>query len=133
MAKNKTPDETGSVARDSNREKEHLALLVKLLATMTQADGKVLDVENSTAEAVLEGHRPDHNELIKQLYHATVKVQPARKRGNAINKLIAGLDIDQQLDVLRSLWAVAQSDGEIHASEKKLIFELMQTMADSKD
>jgi len=130
MAKSKISiaNDGGQTQANSDVSNEHLALLVRLLAEMTKADGKVLDVENTAAEAALEGHRPDYNELVKRLYQATVQVHPKSCRSKAVNRLIAGLDIDQKLAVLRSLWAVAKSDGEIHPDEQMMIFDLIRTM-----
>ena len=75
---------------------------------------------------MLEGHRPNYNELVKRLYQATVQTHPKSYRTKAVNRLIAGLEIDQKLDVLRALWTVAQSDGEIHPDEQVMILDLMK-------
>ncbi|MGI9357641.1 MAG: hypothetical protein ACR2PF_21100 [Rhizobiaceae bacterium] len=65
-------EDAAQIPADSDISNEHLALLVKLLAEIAKADAKVLDVENTAAETVLEGYRPNYNELVKRLYQATV-------------------------------------------------------------
>ena len=122
-------DDAAHIPADSNVSNEHLALLVKLLADMTKADGKVLNVENTAAETVLESHRPNYNELVKRLYQATVQTHPKNCRSKAVNRLIADLDIDQKLDVLRAMWIVANSDGEIHPDEQVMILDVMKAMS----
>lgn len=100
----------------------------ELLSMVTKADGKIRDIENVTAETILERSGSLHEEFAKDLYNWSVKTSLEHEEQENIFAKLSLLPASEKVDLINSLWAVAASDGEIHVNEQTMIKEMMAVM-----
>lgn len=94
-------------------------LRAELFSLVSKADGKIKDVEKFTSETMLENDSKFHEVFAKEMYHWSLKNDVTDEEKLDLLLRLKKLDIDQKVDIVRSLWMVAISDHEIHPLEKK--------------
>lgn len=100
----------------------------ELLSMVAKADGKVMDIENLTAETILENSGSIHEVFAKDLYNWSVKTTLETDEQENLYSQLKNLPVAEKVSIVSSLWAVAASDGEIHPKERSTIKELMELM-----
>ena len=100
---------------------EELLLQSDLLAGMARADGKVLDIENTVAEAYFAQENSDKVELVRSHYNYVVQDDETDVRMGTVMSFMGKLSLEEKYKLLRCLSAVAICDGELHPKEASLI------------
>ncbi|WP_075996534.1 TerB family tellurite resistance protein [Salaquimonas pukyongi] len=92
-----------------------------LLAEMAAADGKVLQVEELNAEALIECFGAQLSvEDAKARFFASLKAEVTETDPQKMMAHFARLPVEVKLDLFRAVWMVAICDGELHPSEERL-------------
>lgn len=105
-----------------------IEIRAELLSMVAKADGKVKEVENLTAETILENSGSIHEVFAKDLYNWSVKTTLQNDEQENLFEQLSTLPLEEKISIINSLWAVAASDGEIHPKERSIIKELMKLM-----
>lgn len=115
-------DPLPSEKRDQlNFPEAELMIIANLFAAMTCADGVVRDIENFTAQAFLDGFSDIDIQRVNDRYHSAINHCCEKERNETIQNLVCSFNNKQKLNILRSLSAIAASDGAIHPKEQTLI------------
>lgn len=96
----------------------------KLFALVALADGNVRDIENSTAERIIECLRTKDADAGKYVYESALVNQPKFSEVEDLCYIIKQVDRPQQYEFLRSCWYLALCDKELNANEEIMIFKI---------
>ena len=107
---------------------EQLLQQSELLACMSRADGKVLDIENIFASTYLEKLDTEKSSLVKSHYDYVVQADETDERLFSIMHLMANYPREEKYRLLRCLSALAICDGELHPKETAFIEQLADAM-----
>lgn len=88
--------------------------LARALSEIARADGAVRRVEVETAVAIFEA----------LLRHAPEAMQRAPSHAAASASALAILPWGLRLKLVRLFWLLAESDGQLHAREERVIYDL---------
>lgn len=105
-----------------------LKMIANLYAAMTCADGIVRDIENFTSEAFLENYDSADIQKISDHYYASIKNYSETRQEENIQDLVFTFNEEQKLKILRSLCAIAGSDGVVHPTEQVIIDKFIKAM-----
>lgn len=115
-------------------KKEMPRALGILMAAMTRADKRLLQIEHANAEALLECMADTDRETALQAYHDYKNVFSFGGADHDFSSMLCKLSPLQKVETLRALKLLAMCDGEIHDSEQALILRLTkQMMANSPE
>lgn len=105
-----------------------IEIRAELLSMIAKADGTVKDIENSAAEAILNDSGSLNEVFAKELYHWSVQTDVENDEQEDIVDRLKDLELEEKVALVRALWAVAASDGEIHPAELSTINDMMNAM-----
>lgn len=112
-----------------------------LLAEMAAADGKVLEVEELNAEALIEcfsqgltvedGGTEITVTEAKARFFASLKAEAATANADPANLMesFGKLPVSVKLDLFRAIWMIAICDGELHPEEERLAHRFADMIA----
>lgn len=110
-----------------------------LLAEMAAADGKVLEVEELNAEALIEcfsqglavadGGADITVTEAKARFFASLKVEAATSDPASLMESFGHLPVAVKLDLFRAIWMIATCDGELHPEEERLAHRFADMIA----
>ena len=98
----------------------------RLLAEMVAADGKVLEVEELNAEALIEcfGASMTARDMTvdeaRAQFLASLKAETAQADPEVLLAHFSHLPVPVKLDLFRAIWMIAICDGELHPQEERL-------------
>ena len=113
--------------------KEAKTRIPDLLAEMVAVDGKVLEVEELNAEALIEcfakglGADEDGTDInideAKARFFASLKLDAGDAAADPASLLerFGHLPTSVKLDLFRAIWMIATCDGELHPEEERLV------------
>lgn len=104
----------------------------KLFALVALADGNVRDVENATAERIIECLRTKDADAGKYVYEAALVNQPKFTDIEDLCCVLMQSDRPQQYEFLRSCWYLALCDKELNTNEEIVILKIGDTLGISR-
>lgn len=110
---------------------EYYALLVSLMAKMSKADGKVLDIENFTALAVLQSDDQIDTSVQSAAEHQYRKATNSRGTLDLTETekaQLVTLSPSDRLSLIRTLAGIAACDGSVHLNEQAILDEVTLAM-----
>lgn len=96
----------------------------KLFALVALADGNVRDIENITAEQIIECIRSNDADAGKYVYESALVNQPEYNEIEDLCGVLTQTDRPQQYEFLRSCWYLALCDKELNVNEEAVIFQI---------
>ena len=110
-----------------------------LLAEMVAADGKVLEVEELNAEALIEcfsqglaATDTDAGIIVteaKARFFASLKAEAGAADPASLMESFGHLPVAVKLDLFRAIWMIATCDGELHPEEERLAHRFADMIA----
>lgn len=104
----------------------------KLFALVALADGNVRDVENVTAEAIIECLRADDADAGKFVYETALVNKPKGTELYDLCNILLQEGRPQQYEFLRSCWYLAMCDKELDKSEETIIYKIGDALGISR-
>lgn len=104
----------------------------KLFALVALADGNVRDVENITAERIIECLRSDDADAGKYIYETALVNHPKFDDIEELCAVLSQMDRPQQYELLRSCWYLALCDKDLTDNEEAVIFKIGDTLGISR-
>ncbi|MBL1404454.1 MAG: TerB family tellurite resistance protein [Rhizobiales bacterium] len=96
----------------------------KLFALVALSDGNVRDIENTTAERIIECLRTKDADAGKYVYETALVNQPKFSEIEGLCAVLKQVDRPQQYEFLRSCWYLALCDKELNTNEEIVIFKI---------
>ena len=109
-----------------------------LLAEMVAADGKVREVEELNAEALIECFSleltvdADTDIAVieaKERFFASLKAETGATDPASLVESFRHLPVAIKLDLFRAIWMIAICDGELHPEEERLAYRFADMIA----
>ena len=107
----------------------------RLLAEMVAADGKVLEIEELNAEALIEcfgSVMKAENMTVdeaKAQFLACLKTETVHDDVAGLLARFGHLPVPVKLDLFRAIWMIAICDGELHPEEEHLVHRFADMIA----
>ena len=101
----------------------------RLLASMSNIDGKVLDVENLMADSMLELMDKKDIYKLKQLYLEELSNPNLEHSLDEIVEFMKRAPINERISLLKMLSALAICDGELHKNEELFLKSAMRKLS----
>ena len=107
----------------------------RLLAEMVAADGKVLEIEELNAEALIECFaagmtaRDMTVDEARTQFLASLEAETAQADAEALLARFGHLPMPVKLDLFRAIWMIAICDGELHPQEEHLAHRFADMIA----
>lgn len=101
----------------------------RLLATMSNIDGKILDVENLMADSMLELMDKEDVYKLKQLYLEELNKPNPEYSIDEIIDFMKRAPIDERISLLKMLSSLARCDGELHKDEELFLKSVMRRLS----
>ena len=107
----------------------------RLLAEMVAADGKVLEIEELNAEALIECFaagvttRDMTVDEARTQFLASLEAETAQADAEALLARFGHLPMPVKLDLFRAIWMIAICDGELHPQEERLAHRFADMIA----
>ena len=103
-------------------------LQARLFAAVTDADGKILPIENFTAEATIEQMDKNTLEDLRKCYQTELESVDPLILSEDDKAILTSLAKGEKSKLVGKLSALAECDGVIHPKEQALIREIMEVM-----
>lgn len=104
----------------------------KLFALVALADGNVRDIENTTAEQIIECLRSKDADAGKYVYETALVDQPKFTDIEDLCRVLMQSDRPHQYEFLRSCWYLALCDKKLNVNEETVIFKIGDTLGISR-
>lgn len=101
----------------------------RLLAAMSNIDGKILDVENLMADSMLELMDKEDVYKLKQLYLEELKKTDTEYSIDEIVEFMKRAPVDERISLLNMLSSLATCDGELHKNEELFLKSAMRKLS----
>jgi len=101
----------------------------RLLAAMSNIDGKILDVENLMADSMLELMDKEDVYKLKQLYLEELKKPDTEYSIDEIIEFMKRAPVDERISLLNMLSSLATCDGELHKNEELFLKSAMRKLS----
>lgn len=101
----------------------------RLLAAMSNIDGKILDVENLMADSMLELMDKEDVYKLKQLYLEELKKPDTEYSIDEIIEFMKRAPVNERISLLNMLSSLATCDGELHKNEELFLKSAMRKLS----
>lgn len=129
MVRNKTVSRWNDVYNiQKSAQVEFAFLQARLLAAVTDADGKILPVENFTAEATIEQMDKGTLNDLRKCYESALDSAAPFVLSEPEKTVLKNLAKTEKSKLAGKLSALAKCDGVIHQKEQELIRDVMEVM-----
>ncbi|MFK7902670.1 MAG: TerB family tellurite resistance protein [Nitratireductor sp.] len=104
----------------------------QILALLALADGEVRDIENETAEVIIENVCESEADAAKFVYESALVTLNIKNNFPEVCEEIAKMTRVQQYEVVRACWYMAQCDEDLCSLEENLIYTLSDRLGISR-
>lgn len=97
----------------------------RLLAIMSNADGRVVEIEKLLSESILELMDRDDFYKLKTLYEEELLISHDKNSVNEVLGFMKRATLKEKINLMQILSSLATCDGELHEREEKLLKHAM--------
>lgn len=101
----------------------------RLLAIMSNIDGKVMDIENFMAESILELMDEEETHKLTTLYEEELENEHSQETIDEVIEFMKRASVEERVSLMQMLSSLAICDGEIHANEEALLKSAMKKLS----
>ena len=101
----------------------------RLLAIMSNIDGKVMDIENFMAESMLELMDEEESHKLTTLYEEELENEHSEESIDEVIEFMKRASVEERVSLLQMLSSLAICDGEVHVNEEALLKSAMKKLS----